>query len=138
MEYEVSEWSKSMGKPAKAIRTLTKRVNHLLSKVRQRVGILFLNQSYQSMPNFGPSVETPYGGEGVPYSSVLVLRFRRKGDLKMKIKGKDTVIGLETIIEVKKNHITHKRQISSVFTVASGMLPASKEALEAFKKKVMK
>ena len=83
LEYEVEDWGKSMGKHAKAIKTLTKRVNRLLSKVRQRVGVVFLNQSYQSMPSYGPSIETPYGGDGVPYSSVLVLRFRRVKDLKM-------------------------------------------------------
>lgn len=133
-EYEVEEWDKNMGKHAKAIRTLTKRVNFLLSKVRDRAGICFINQSYMSMPTYGPSVETPYGGDGVPYSSALVLRFRRKKDLKMTINGKDTIIGLETKIEVKKNHITHTRPTSEVLTVATGMIPAEKTAYEEYKK----
>jgi recombination protein RecA len=138
LEYEVEEHDKSMGKSAKALKTLTKRINQLLSKVRQRCGILLLNQSYQSMPSYGPSVETPYGGDGVIYSSVLNLRLKRIGDLKMTIKGKDTVIGLETKIEVKKNHITHTMSISSVFTVASGFIPSTKEALEVYKKKYLR
>lgn len=136
--YEVEDHDKSMGKGAKAIKTLTRRVNQLLSKVRQKCGILLLNQSYQSMPSYGPSVETPYGGDGVVYSCVLNIRLRRKGDLKMTIKGKDTVIGLETLVEVKKNHISHSMAISSVYTVASGMIPATKEALEAYKKQHLK
>lgn len=136
MEYEVEEWDKNMGKHAKAIRTLTKRVNHLLSKVRDRVGICFINQSYMSMPTYGPSIETPYGGDGVPYSSSLVFRFRRKKDLKMTQKGKESIIGLETLIEVKKNHITHKRPKGSILTVATGMIPATKEAYEDYKKKI--
>lgn len=136
LEYDVEDHSKSMGKGAKAIKTLTKRVNHLLGKdgVRQRCGILLLNQSYQSMPSYGPSIETPYGGDGVPYSCVLNIRLRRKQDLKMTIKGVNTVIGLETIIEVKKNHVTHKKPVSSVYTVPSGMIPADKAALDTFKK----
>jgi len=138
LEYEIEDHDKSMGKSAKAIKTLTRRVNQLISKVRNKVGILFLNQSYQSMPAYGPSIETPYGGDGIPYSSVLILRLRRVGDLKMTIGGKEVVIGLETKIEVKKNHITHKMPISSVYTVATGMIPASKEALEVFKKKHLK
>jgi len=138
LEYEVEEHDKSMGKAAKALKTLTKRINLLLSKVRQRCGILLLNQSYMSMPSYGPSVETPYGGDGVPYSCVLNIRLRRIGDVKMTIKGKEVIIGLETKVEVKKNHISHGKPISSVYTTASGMIPATKEALEEFKKKYMK
>lgn len=137
LEYDVEDHGKSMGKAAKAIKSLTRRLNHILGKsdVRSKCGVLLLNQSYQSMPSYGPSVETPYGGDGIPYSCVLNIRLRRKKDIKMTIKGVDTVVGLETIIEVKKNHITHKMPISSVFTVASGMLPPDKSSLDVFKKK---
>ena len=138
MEYEIEDWDKSMGKPAKALKALTKRVNNLLSKVRDRCGILLLNQSYQSMPSYGPSVETPTGGDGVPYSCVLNLRLRRKGDLQITQAGKEIVVGLETTIQVMKNHVSHLMPISSVYTVASGMIPADKEAFEAYKKKHLK
>jgi len=138
LEYDVEDHNKSMGKGAKAIKTLTRRVNQLLNKVRQKCGILLLNQSYQSMPAYGPSIETPYGGDGVVYSCILNLRLRRKRDLKMQIKGKDTVIGLETIIQVMKNHITHTMPISSVYTVASGMIPADNNDLTEFKKKFLR
>jgi RecA/RadA recombinase len=134
MEYEIEDWDKSMGKPAKALKNLTKRINHLLAKVRQRCGILLLNQSYMSMPSYGPAVETPYGGDGVPFSCVLNLRFKRVGDLKMTQSGKEVVIGLETKIEVKKNHVSHLMPIFSVYTVASGMIPSTKESLDEFKK----
>lgn len=138
LEYEVQDWDKSMGKAAKALKNLTKRINHLLSKVRDKCGILLLNQSYQSMPAYGPSIETPYGGDGVPYSCVINLRLRRKGDLKITQNGKEIVIGLETIIQVMKNHTSHVMPIGAVYTVASGMIPPTKEALEAFKKKYLK
>jgi len=138
LEYEVGDWDKSMGKAAKALKSLTKRVNHLLSKVRQKCGILLLNQSYQSMPSYGPSVETPYGGDGIPFSCALNLRFRRIGDLKMTIKGQETVIGRETKIEVKKNHISHLMPIGVVYTVGSGFIEPTKEALEEYKKKYLK
>jgi recombination protein RecA len=138
LEYEVEEHDKSMGKAAKAIKSLTRRVNQLLAKVRQKVGILFLNQSYQSMPSYGPSVETPYGGDGIPYSSVLILRLRRISDLKMTMGGKDVIIGLESKVEVKKNHISHTMPISSVYVVASGIMTPSKDNLDAYKKKYLK
>ena len=138
LDYEVEEWDKSMGKHAKALRSLTKRLNLRLSKkgVRDKCGILLLNQSYQSMPSYGPSVETPYGGDGVPYSCVLNIRLRRKRDIKMTQKGVDTVVGLETTVEVKKNHISHKKPVSTVYTVASGMIPVTKEALDRYKKSI--
>lgn len=136
MQYEVEEIDKAMGKAAKTIKALTKRVNYYLGKVRQRCGVLILNQSYQSMPSYGPSVETPYGGDGIPYSCVLNIRLRRKGDIIMTVDKTDTVIGLETIIQVMKNHITHLKPISSVYTTAGGMIPVTKEALDAYKKSV--
>jgi RecA/RadA recombinase len=138
LDYDVEDHNKSMGKGAKAIKTLTRRINQLLERVRQRCGILLLNQSYMSMPSYGPSIETPYGGDGVVYSCILNIRLRRIRDLKMTIKGVETVIGLETKVQVMKNHITHKMPISSVYTVASGFIPAEKAALDDFKKKHMK
>lgn len=135
MEYEVKDWDKSMGKAAKALKNLTKRINYLLGKLRDRCGILLLNQSYQSMPQMGPSVETPYGGDGVPYSCALNIRFRRKGDLKATVRGQDQVIGLETIVQVMKSHFSHVKPISSVYTVATGMISPDKALLEEYKKK---
>ncbi len=134
MEYEVADWDKSMGKAAKALKNLTKRLNYLLGKLRDRCGILLLNQSYQSMPQVGPSVETPYGGDGVPYSCVLNIRFRRRGDLKATVRGQDQVVGLETTIQVMKNHVSHVKPISTVYTVATGMMKADKALFEAYKK----
>lgn len=136
LEYDVEDGDKSMGKHAKALKRLTKRINRIVGKreLRQRVGILLLNQSYMSMPAYGPAVETPYGGDGVPYSCVLNIRLRRKKDISMKLKGRDTVIGLETIIEVKKNHITHTMPKHAVYTVATGMIKAEKAELDNFKK----
>ena len=134
MEYEVEDWDKSMGKAAKAIKNLTKRINYLLSKVRQQCGILLLNQSYQSMPPIGPSVETPYGGDGAPYSCVLNIRFRRRGDLKITVDKREYVIGLETIVQVMKNHVSNVMPISSVYTVGTGMIMPTDAALNAYKK----
>lgn len=136
LDYEAEDGDKSMGKHAKALKRLTKRINRLLGKreLRQRAGILLLNQSYKSMPTYGPSVETPYGGDGVPYSCSLNIRLRRKKDLSMRLKGRETIIGLETLIEIKKNHITHVMAKHPVYTVATGMIPADKGALDEYKK----
>lgn len=136
LEYEVTEVDKSMGKAAKTIKTLTKRVNRLLSKVRSKCGILFVNQSYMSMPSYGPSVETPYGGDGIPYSCVLNIRLRRIADLKMTYKGEEAVIGAETKLEVKKNHITHLKPISKILVTAEGFMSGEKQIVEDYKKRI--
>lgn len=140
LESDIEDHNKSMGKTAKAIKALIKRVNQLLGKkeIRHRCGLLLINQSYMSMPAYGPAVETPYGGEGAIYSCVLNIRLRRIKDLKAVVNKQETVIGLETQIEVKKNHITHRRPISRVYTVASGMLAPEKAELDAYKKKHLK
>jgi RecA/RadA recombinase len=134
MEAETEDWDKGMMKTAKALRVLTRKVNTLLNKVRDKAGILFLNQSYmQTAPN-GIQTEIPTGGDAIPYSSAFVLRTRKRKRLDAQIKGKDLDIGLETILEVVKNHITNRKLTASVFTVATGMIPATKEALDEYKK----
>ena len=134
MEAETEDWDKGMMKTAKALRVLTRKVNTLLNKVRDKAGILFLNQSYmQTSPN-GIQTEIPTGGDAIPYSSAFVLRTRRRKRIDAQVKGKDLDIGLETIIEVVKNHITNRKLTASVFTVAKGMIPATKEALDEYKK----
>ena len=134
MEAETENWDKGMMKTAKALRVLTRKVNALLNRVREKAGILFLNQSYmQTAPN-GIQTEIPTGGDAIPYSSALVIRTRKRKRLEAQIKGKDCDIGLETILEVIKNHITNRKLTSSVFTVATGTIPATKEALDEYKK----
>lgn len=134
LAYEIEEHDKSMGKAAKALKTLTKRVNRLLGKVRSRCGILLLNQSYMSMPSYGPSVETPYGGEGILYSCALNIRFRRIKDLDMTLKGQDVVVGREVELQVKKNHISHLMPVIRMYVVGQGFISATKEALDTYKK----
>lgn len=133
MEAEVSDWNKGMMKTAKALRVLTRKASMLLNKVREKTGILFLNQSYISTTPTGIQVETPTGGDAIPYSSALVLRTRKRKRLDMTQNGKDVDIGLETIIETVKNHITNRKLTGSVFTVASGMIPATDTALKKYK-----
>lgn len=136
LEYEIEEHDKSMGKAAKALKTLTKRINRLINRVRERVGILLLNQSYMSMPSYGPSVETPYGGDGVIYSCALNIRFRRIGDVDMTLNKKDVIIGRHIKVEVKKNHISHLMPISQLYVVGEGFIRADKETLEKYKKSI--
>lgn len=137
MEAETEDWQKGMMKTAKALRVLTRKVSMLLNKVREKTGVLFLNQSYINTTPQGIQVETPTGGDAIPYSSALVLRTRRRKRLDMTQDGKDVDIGLETIIETVKNHITNRKLTASVFTVATGFIPATKESLDAYKKTLL-
>ena len=122
-----------MMKTAKALRVLTRKASMLLNKVREKAGVLFLKQSYISTTPTGIQIETPTGGDAIPYSSALVLRTRKRKRLEMTQAGRDVDIGLETIIETVKNHITNRKLTGSVFTVASGMIPATDTALKKYK-----
>lgn len=133
MDAEVEDWQKGMMKTAKALRVLTRKASMLLNKVREKTGVLFLNQSYVSTTPTGIQIETPTGGDAIPYSSALVLRTRRRKRLDMTQDGKDVDIGLETIIETVKNHITNRKLTGSVFTVATGMIPATDSSLKKYK-----
>lgn len=133
MEAETEDWDKGMMKTAKALRVLTRKASMLLNKVREKAGVLFLNQSYISTTPTGIQIETPTGGDAIPYSSALVLRTRKRKRLEMTQAGRDVDIGLETIIETVKNHITNRKLTGSVFTVASGMIPATDTALKKYK-----
>ncbi len=133
MEAETEDWDKGMMKTAKALRVLTRKASMLLNKVREKTGVLFLNQSYISTTPTGIQIETPTGGDAIPYSSALVLRTRKRKRLEMTIDKREVDIGLETIIETVKNHITNRKLTGSVFTVASGMIPATDTALKKYK-----
>lgn len=134
LDLDIDDWDKSMMKPAKAIKTLTRRANKLLGKVRDKAGILFLNQSYTTSTPQGFQKEVPYGGEGIPYTAALVIRLRKIKDIKMTSQGKDVVIGLQTKVQVIKNHIHHRKPTIDVFVVATGIIEADKKVLDEYKK----
>jgi hypothetical protein len=68
---------------------------------------LFINHSYKQPPQFpgGPTVDVAYGGDGIYYSSSIVLKVKRSKTLKATKNGIDVSFGILAKISVEKNHI---------------------------------
>lgn len=132
-EGEVEDWSKDMGRGAQAVKKLVKRSAQLLSKVKDKVGIMFLNQVWTARTPTGISYDKPAGGEAVQHYYALEIQLKRGNEIKMTHKGQDMGIGYEIELRVQKNHISHNRLKSDLIAVAEGLLDPKE--LETFKKR---
>ncbi len=132
-EGDVYDWDKDMGRYAQALKKLVKRSSQLLNKVRDKVGVLLLNQVWGKRTPQGITVDQPYGGEAVQHYYALEIHLKRANEIKMTYKGQDMAIGYDIKMEIKKNHITHNRLKGSLIAVAEGLLATND--LESFKKR---
>lgn len=132
-EGEVEDWSKDMGRGAQAVKKLVKRSVSLLNKVRDKVGIMFLNQVWTARTPQGVAYDKPAGGEAVQHYYSLEIQMKRGNEVKMTVNKQDMGIGYQIELVVKKNHITHNRLRSDLVAVAEGLI--SPNELESFKKR---
>lgn len=133
LEGEVEDWSKDMGRGAQALKKMVKRSAYLLHRVKDRVGILFLNQVWTARTPTGISYDKPAGGEAVQHYYAVEIHLKRGTEVRMESKGKDMGIGYNIEMRVVKNHITHTRLTSSFIAVAEGLLDPKE--LDNFKKR---
>ena len=133
---DVEDWSKDMGRTAQAVKKLVKRSASLLNKVKDRVGILFLNQVWTARTPTGISYDKPAGGEAAQHYYALEIHLKRGNEIKMAYKGKDMGIGYEVELRVAKNHVNHNRPKARILAVAEGLLPMSEK--DSFKKRYRK
>lgn len=134
----VEDWDKDMGRGAQAIKKMVKRSVSLLQKVRERAGVLFLNQVWTARTPQGVSYDKPSGGEAVQHYYALEIHMKRKDEISMTLNKQDMGIGYRVMLCIKKNHITHNRLESPMIAVAEGLLaPTQLEAFKVrFKKKI--
>lgn len=132
-EGEIEDWSKDMGRGAQAVKKLVKRSVSLLNKVRDKVGILFLNQVWTARTPTGIPYDKPAGGEAVQHYYALEIHMKRGKEIRMTVNKKDMGIGYEVELEIKKNHITHNRMSGTLLAVAEGLIAPTE--LESFKKR---
>lgn len=132
-EGDVEDWSKDMGRGAQAIKKMVKRSVSLLNKVRDRAGILFLNQVWTARTPTGIAYDKPAGGEAVQHYYSLEIQLKRGNEIKMTHDKQDMGIGYEIELVVKKNHITHNRLRSDLAAVAEGLIAPNQ--LDDFKKR---
>jgi len=107
-----SEIGGAMMKAAKVVRERMRIMSHKINNTRKvnskfSAGLVFINHSYKTPPQFpgGPTLDTPYGGDGIYYASSLVIKVRKQKVLKASKDGTDITFGLVSKLAVEKNHI---------------------------------
>ena len=69
---------------------------------KHNIVALLINTNYC---NIGSHGRKNSGGEGVEYSSCIIVQLNRKGDLIKQVKGQKVVYGIETKAKITKNHL---------------------------------
>jgi len=109
------------------IRKLRKRIK------KNNVAALFINHSYFSMPTFGFAEEIIKGGSEMFFMSTLILKTKRKGQLKRTVKGFDQKFGIKSALEVLKGHFSGRRTATEFWIVDRGIIE-TKEDVEEYQK----
>lgn len=132
----------AMMKAAKVIRERMRVFSHKINNTRKTtspfsVGLTFVNHAYKQPPQFpgGPTSIVPYGGDGIYFSSSLVIRTRKVKTLKAVVAGQEKGYGIVSKITVDKNHISNTTNSGEFVVVADSIIPNEKTALDAYKDK---
>ena len=136
MEYAIEDHDKDMGRFAKALKSMVKKIWQKIVKCNDKAGALFLNQVWTSRTHTGIAVEKPYGGESVQHYYALEVRLKKSSEISMQMSGKKTAIGYNTEMIVMKNHLSPIRNRTPLCAVASGLI--LKDKLNDFKKTYLK
>lgn len=134
------EMGGAMMKAAKVLREKMRVFSHKINDTRKisspyYVGLCFVNHAYKQPPQFpgGPTSMVPYGGDGIYFSSSLVIRTKKVKSLKAIVDGQEKGFGIISRITVDKNHISNVSNTGEFVIVADRLIPNDKEAIDAYK-----
>jgi RecA/RadA recombinase len=137
-----SEMSGAMMKAAKVIRERMRVISHKINNTRKissphYAGLMFINHSYTKPPMFpgAPSTVVPYGGDGVWYSSSLVLKTTKGKKIEATVNKQKVKFGLQTKITVDKNHLSEVSNSGEFVIVARDLIPNEKGAINEYKER---
>jgi recombination protein RecA len=135
-----SELGGAMMKAAKVIRERMRVMSHKINNTRKvnskfNAGLVFVNHSYKTPPAFpgGPTTDTPYGGDGIYYSSSLVIKVRKTKMLKAVKEGIDITFGLVSKLAVEKNHINGISNAGDFVITPDSLIPNEPGAIAEYK-----
>lgn len=135
-----TELGGAMMKAAKTIRERMRVYSHRINDTRKvnsprYAGLVFINHSYKSPPSFpgGPTVDTPYGGDGVYFASSLVIKVKKTKQLKAIKDNKDVTFGIVSKFSVEKNHINGISNSGEFVIVANDIIPNEPGAIKDYK-----
>lgn len=130
-----------MMKSAKVLREKMRVFSHKINDTRKTTspfyaGLVFINHAYKQPPAFpgGPTTVVPYGGDGIFFSSSLVIRTKKNRALKAIVGGQEKGYGIISKISVEKNHITNVSNSGEFVITANDIIVNDKEAIEEYKK----
>lgn len=135
-----TEVGKSMMKAARVIRENMRILSHKINNTRKIVspntaGLIFINHAYKQPPQFpgAPTTEVPYGGDGIYYSSSLVVKTKRGRKLEATHNNKKTKFGMISKLSIEKNHIKDITNSGEFVITADEIIPNIKEAIDDYK-----
>jgi RecA/RadA recombinase len=135
-----TETGGAMMKAAKVIREKMRVFSHKINNTRKTsspfyVGLVFINHAYKSPPAFpgGPTTIVPYGGDGIYFSSSLVIRTKKVKTLKAVVDGQEKGFGIISKITIDKNHISNVTNAGEFVITGDTILPNEKTAIDNYK-----
>lgn len=130
----------AMMKASKVIRENMRVLSHKINNTRKvsspkTSGLMFINHSYKSPPTFpgGPTVDTPYGGDGIYYVSSLVLKTRKGKKLEATKDGKKVKFGMVSKISVEKNHLVNVTNSGEFVITSDSIIPNDSVSIKNYK-----
>jgi recombination protein RecA len=135
-----SELGGAMMKVSRVIRENMRVCSHRINDTRKVnsphfASMVFINHSYKTPPSFpgGPTTDTPYGGDGIFYSSSLVIKVRKTKQLKAIKDKKDYSFAIVSKISVEKNHVNGVSNTGEFVIVPNDIIPNEKGAIDEYK-----
>lgn len=130
----------AMMKVSRVIRENMRVVSHSINDTRKvnspySASLMIINHSYKQPPAFqgGPTIDVPYGGDGIFFSSSLVIKVRKTKFLKAVKDGKDVSFGIATKLAVEKNHINGVSNEGPFLITSNSIIPDDPEVLKEYK-----
>lgn len=135
-----SELGGAMMKASKVIRENMRVMSHKINNTRKinskfNAGLVFINHSYKQPPQFpgGPTTDVASGGDGITYSSSLIIKVRKTKVLKAIKDGIDVTFGLVSKLAIEKNHINGISNEGTFIITPDTIMPNEPGAVKDYK-----
>ncbi len=135
-----SELGGAMMKASKVIRERMRVMSHKINNTRKVnskffASLLFVNHSYKQPPQFpgGPTLDVAAGGDGITYSSSLIIKVKKTKVLKAVKNGIDITFGLVSKLSIEKNHINGISNEGTFIITPDSIIPNDPGSIAEYK-----
>lgn len=130
----------AMMKVSRVIREQMRVVSHRINDTRRvnsphMSALMMINHSYKQPPQFpgGPTLDVPYGGDGIFYASSLVVKVKKTKHLKAVKDGKDYSFGIAAKLSVEKNHVNGISNSGEFVITPDSIIPNDPEVIKQYR-----